>query len=178
MKFFAKFANGIFVCFALIGAPLPSYAAPSGIPTAKQTEKIKVVDSKNKRLGFIGASPYLTFKADGRFFWVLANKERLIAQPYSSLLFELSGCSGLAYLANLSEGAPTIYEDAFLKLESDGYTVYMYDLTLPFDPNVSVRINSELDPDGTCNESGGYNTYVRRAKAVGKLPFSPPFTLK
>lgn len=176
MKFTAKFTTGIFVYTALVLATLPSYAAPSGIPPAKQAEKVKVVDSKNKRLGFIGATNYLTFKADGRFFQVLVSKEELKA-PYTRLLFESSDCSGLPYLQNDNDEAILIHEDAFLKPESDGYLIYMYDLSTPFDSNVSVSVNSAMYSDGFC-DIARMTTSVRRAKVVAKLPFTPPFTLK
>jgi hypothetical protein len=180
MKFKAKFATGIFVFTAIFGAPLLTYAAPSGIPTAKQAEKAKVVDSKNKKLGFISANDHLTFKADGRYFQALVSKESLTATPESRLLFESTGCTGSAYLNYYSENGLIIYEVAFLKHNVDGYEVYMHDLNIPFDPesSPSVNINSVLYSDGSCNEESSSISSVRRAKVVAKLPFTPPFSLK
>jgi len=170
------------------------------LPNAKFVNRLKVVDAKNKTVGFLTGSGWLTFKADNRLFNVSVDKNGL--HGGTALYFKTDDCTDTPFIGpigsialGLEDGRGAFYERAALRKENSGYTVYYQNDQLSGEElNESFHsyivdgglipgpISGDVTP-GECqsidwNNSEMFPFLLRPAKTVAKLPFIPPFSLK
>jgi hypothetical protein len=173
-------------------------AAPAAPPVAKYVDKIKVIDSKNKTVGFISSMDGdMSFKTGNRYFSVGTETDGF----HSGMIafYEASDCSGAPSFAKRpAHELPREFVTIIKK--NDGYDVYLPDLNSPDIEPSATTINSYkndlptrfLNMDPSANNCAildwsDPNNYLssaypgqklRPGKLVGRLPFIPPFSLK
>jgi len=167
------------------------------LPNAKFVNRLKVVDAKNKTVGFLAGNGWLTFKADNRLFNVSVDKKGL--HGGSSLYFKTDDCTDTPFIGQIAlgfeEGSGAFYERAALRKEGAGYTVYFQDYQLPEETLsesfhsyitdgglIPGPISGDVTP-GECqlldtSNSEMFPFMLRPGKQVAKLPYTPPFSLK
>jgi hypothetical protein len=174
-------------------------AAPSVPPVAKFVDKIKVLDSKNKTVGFIDLNEGMNFKVGNHFFMLRVGKDGL----YGGVsYYGTDDCSGTpSLMLQAAVQLNPLHENAIVIKRNDGYDVYMPDLDTPEIEASGDTIKSYKQDLGSLllgpgapvasNECqiidwvGSSNTFqfapgqkFRLGKLLAKLPFTPPFTLK
>jgi len=171
-------------------------AEGDSLPNAKFVNRLKVVDAKNKTVGFLTGSGWLTFKADNRLFNVSVDKNGL--HGGTALYFKTDDCTDTPFIGSIAlgfENGGAFYERAALRKEGAGYTVYYQNDQLSGEElnesfhsyiadggMVPLPISGVITP-GECqsidwNNSEMFPFLLHPAKTVAKLPFIPPFSFK
>ncbi len=163
--------------------PLTSLAT-GGVPVAKYSEKLKVIDSHKKSVGFLEDNDVMNFKAGSFRFSVSVAKDGFHGQnqKMEDLYYEDQACSGTPLIKSTWISSNNLRTDVLLITGLNGYAVFAADIDAGAVGGSVVQGVKQVF--GGCNPINIYPGLVNnsdtfyRSKQIATLPYIPPFSLR